>query len=180
MPVVAVKVDDAAQSDGSVFVVEGSKVRALESELQDLDEISADAVRQFRWQLPANIFVQLLAGHPELRKGRISYVSQSIAWISLVIGPILLLLLIQVQFPMLLQHPHQLRQIRHQPLATNAIARSPAGQQGLLHRKDILTPPRPFLADGSPGRWSCRRFRCCRCPTNDRASLDPRRADCRP
>jgi len=31
MPVVAVKVDDAAQSDGSVYVVEGSKVRALES-----------------------------------------------------------------------------------------------------------------------------------------------------
>jgi uncharacterized protein YjbI with pentapeptide repeats len=80
------------------FEILASKVRALESELQDLDEISADAVRQFRWQLPANIFVQLLAGHPELRKGRISYVSQSIAWISLVIGPILLLLLIQVQF----------------------------------------------------------------------------------
>jgi uncharacterized protein YjbI with pentapeptide repeats len=52
----------------------------------------------YLWRLPANIFLQLLVGPPALRKGRIGFVSAAIAWISLVIGPILLLLLIQIQF----------------------------------------------------------------------------------
>ena len=46
----------------------------------------------YLWRLPANIFLQLLVGPPALRKGRIGFVSAAIAWISLVIGPILLLL----------------------------------------------------------------------------------------
>src|SRR5260370_19182686 len=53
---------------------------------------------------------------------------------------------LQVQFPILFEHPHQLRQIRDQALATNAIGGSPAGHQPLLHRKGILTRARPFLA----------------------------------
>jgi uncharacterized protein YjbI with pentapeptide repeats len=52
----------------------------------------------YLWRLPANIFLQLLVGPPPLRGGRIGFVSAAIAWISLVIGPILLLLLIQIQF----------------------------------------------------------------------------------
>ena len=80
------------------FDILAAKVRALEDQLEMLGQGSQDVVQQFRWQLPANIFVQFLAGHPILRKGRIGRVSLSIAWVSLVIGPILLLLLIQVQF----------------------------------------------------------------------------------
>jgi hypothetical protein len=52
----------------------------------------------YLWRLPANIFLQLIVGPPPLRGGRIGFVSSAIAWISLVIGPILLLLLIQIQF----------------------------------------------------------------------------------
>src|SRR5258708_6868039 len=53
---------------------------------------------------------------------------------------------LQVQFPVLFEHPHQLRQIGDQALATHAIGGSPAGHQPLLHRKGILTRARPFLA----------------------------------
>lgn len=52
----------------------------------------------YLWRLPANIFLQLLVGPPPLRGGRIGGASAAIAWITLVVGPILLLLLIQVQF----------------------------------------------------------------------------------
>jgi uncharacterized protein YjbI with pentapeptide repeats len=52
----------------------------------------------FLWRLPANIFLQLFVGPPPLQKGRIGSVSLAITWISLVVGPILLLLLIQIQF----------------------------------------------------------------------------------
>jgi hypothetical protein len=49
-------------------------------------------------QLPSNIFVQFLAGPRDIRNGRLGLILKAIAWISLVIGPVLLLLLIQVQF----------------------------------------------------------------------------------
>jgi hypothetical protein len=51
-----------------------------------------------RRQLPSNIFVQFLAGPKEIREGRLGLLLKAIAWISLVIGPVLLLLLIQAQF----------------------------------------------------------------------------------
>lgn len=53
---------------------------------------------RLRRQLPSNIFVQILAGPEDIRRGGLGFLSNTIAWISLVIGPILLLLLIQVQF----------------------------------------------------------------------------------
>ncbi|HKN28481.1 MAG TPA: pentapeptide repeat-containing protein [Roseiarcus sp.] len=80
------------------FDILAAKVRELEERLELLGQGSHEAVRQFRWQLPANIFVQFLAGHPALRKGRIGNVSQFIAWITLVFGPVFLLLLVQAQF----------------------------------------------------------------------------------
>jgi len=54
--------------------------------------------RGLRRQLPSNIFVQFLAGPLDIREGGLGWLLKGIAWITLVIGPVLLLLLIQVQF----------------------------------------------------------------------------------
>ncbi len=51
-----------------------------------------------RRQLPSNIFVQFLAGPRDIRDGGLGWFLKAVAWISLVIGPVLLLLLLQVQF----------------------------------------------------------------------------------
>src|ERR1019366_1420988 len=45
-----------------------------------------------------NIFLQLIAGPSEVRRGGLGSLLKAVAWISLVISPVLLLLLIQVQF----------------------------------------------------------------------------------
>jgi len=65
----------------------------------DEDEREAHEVRScLRGQLPSNIFVQFLAGPLDVREGGLGWLLKAIAWISLVIGPVSLLLLIQVQF----------------------------------------------------------------------------------
>jgi uncharacterized protein YjbI with pentapeptide repeats len=51
-----------------------------------------------RWLLPSNIFVQILAGPPELRHGIFGFMLRLIALTTLVAFPILLLLLLQIQF----------------------------------------------------------------------------------
>jgi hypothetical protein len=51
-----------------------------------------------RWLLPSNIFVQILAGPPELRTGFFGIMLKFIALTTLVLFPILLLLLLQIQF----------------------------------------------------------------------------------
>ena len=51
-----------------------------------------------RRQLPSNIFVQFLAGPRDIRDGGLGWCLKAVAWISLVIGPALLLLLLQIQF----------------------------------------------------------------------------------
>jgi hypothetical protein len=51
-----------------------------------------------RRQLPSNIFVQFLAGPSGLRRGRFGWLLRAIAWATLVIAPVLLLLMMQVQF----------------------------------------------------------------------------------
>jgi hypothetical protein len=51
-----------------------------------------------QWQLPSNIFTQFLAGPSKLRGGLFGLALRAIAWITLVIAPILLLLLMQIQF----------------------------------------------------------------------------------
>ncbi len=51
-----------------------------------------------RAQLPSNVFVQFLAGPPEMRQGSFGFVLRSIGWVTLVFGPVLLLLLLQLQF----------------------------------------------------------------------------------
>jgi uncharacterized protein YjbI with pentapeptide repeats len=49
-------------------------------------------------QLPSNILVQFLAGPDDIRTGWFGMLLKTIAWTSLVIGPVLLLLLLQIQF----------------------------------------------------------------------------------
>jgi hypothetical protein len=53
---------------------------------------------KLRRQLPSNIFIQFLAGPSDLRNSAFGRLLRAIAWISLVIAPALLLLLIQIQF----------------------------------------------------------------------------------
>ena len=62
-------------------------------------QIEDDAIRDgLRRQLPSNVFVQFLAGAPETREGPFGWMLRAIGWTTLVIGPVLLLLLIQIQF----------------------------------------------------------------------------------
>jgi hypothetical protein len=72
----------------------GAYDKALRAEFGDADD-KHDAERR---RLPSNIFVQFLAGPEEIRNGGLGLILKAIAWISLVIGPVLLLLLIQAQF----------------------------------------------------------------------------------
>jgi hypothetical protein len=49
-------------------------------------------------QLPSNIFVQFLAGPPDVRASLFGSLLRAIAWTTLVVAPVLLLLLMQIQF----------------------------------------------------------------------------------
>jgi uncharacterized protein YjbI with pentapeptide repeats len=63
-------------------------------------QIDDEDIRQalLRRQLPVNILVQFLCGPREARTGRIGWSLRLITWISLVAGPILLLVFFQLQF----------------------------------------------------------------------------------
>ncbi len=79
------------------FVLLAGKVGAFHAELQQQipDE---DARARLRRQLPSNIFVQFLAGPREIRTGAMGFMLRLIAQISLVAGPIALLVFFQLQF----------------------------------------------------------------------------------
>jgi hypothetical protein len=79
------------------FVLLAGKVGDFDTELkvQITDE---EAQTRLRHQLPSNIFVQFLAGSRDLRTGRVGTLLQLIAWISLVIGPVALLVFFELQF----------------------------------------------------------------------------------
>ena len=53
---------------------------------------------KLRLQLPSNIFIQFLAGPSGLREGSFGWLLRAIAWITLVIAPVLLMLMMQIQF----------------------------------------------------------------------------------
>lgn len=80
------------------FVMLAAKVGIYNKELDTQLGHAVETKEYLRWQLPSNIFVQILAGPAHLRLGTLGFLSKRIAWVSLVIGPIFLLLLIQVQF----------------------------------------------------------------------------------
>jgi hypothetical protein len=79
------------------FVLLAGKVGDFDAELQT--QIADEDVRgRLRRQLPSNIFVQFLAGPREVRSGVLGSLLKLIAWISLVIGPIALLVFFELQF----------------------------------------------------------------------------------
>jgi uncharacterized protein YjbI with pentapeptide repeats len=79
------------------FVLFAGKVGVFDSELQA--QISDEEVRaQLRWQLPSNIFVQILAGTRDVRRGFTGCLLRLIAQVSFVAGPLALLMLFQIQF----------------------------------------------------------------------------------
>ncbi|HEX3995329.1 MAG TPA: pentapeptide repeat-containing protein, partial [Acetobacteraceae bacterium] len=79
------------------FVVLAGKVRAFDAAL--LDQVTwFEARASLRRQLPTNIFVQFLAGPREVRLGVVSVMLWSIAVISLVAGPVAVLLFFELQF----------------------------------------------------------------------------------
>jgi uncharacterized protein YjbI with pentapeptide repeats len=79
------------------LVLLASKVDAFHTELEA--QIADDDTRaQLRRQLPSNVFVQFLAGPQEVRNGVIGAMLRLIAQISLVAGPLALLLSFQLQF----------------------------------------------------------------------------------
>jgi hypothetical protein len=73
------------------------KVQAFHAELRA--QIAEDDTRaRLRLQLPSNIFVQFLAGPSEVRTGTTGVLLRAIAWISLVMGPVALLVFFVLQF----------------------------------------------------------------------------------
>ena len=79
------------------FVFLAGKIGAFNSELQA--QISNGNTRaRLRWQLPSNIVVQSLAGPPDARTAPVRLILWLITRISLVFGPIALLILFQLQF----------------------------------------------------------------------------------
>ena len=79
------------------FVLLAGKYGAFHRELEN--QFSGDDRRaQLRRQLPSNIFVQSLAGPRDVREGVVGSLLWLIIGISLVAGPIALLLLFQLQF----------------------------------------------------------------------------------
>src|SRR6266851_4817731 len=79
------------------FVMLADKVGVFHGELQ-AQIVEEDVRARLRRQLPSNIFVQFLAGPHEVRKGIMGFILRLIAQVSLVAGPIALLVFFQLQF----------------------------------------------------------------------------------
>jgi hypothetical protein len=79
------------------FVLFAGKVGVFDAQLRA--QISDPDVRaRLRRQLPINIFVQFLAGPREVRGGVLGFLLRLTVWVSLVIGPLALLVLFELQF----------------------------------------------------------------------------------
>jgi uncharacterized protein YjbI with pentapeptide repeats len=79
--------------------------RVLHEQIGDKDTVPKEsaagraAIRAgLQRQLPSNIFVQFLAGPPDIRASLFGSLLRGIAWSTLVVAPVLLLLLMQIQF----------------------------------------------------------------------------------
>lgn len=73
--------------------------RELRQQVNDRDVPNARSIRaDLRRQLPSNIFVQFLAGPRDIRNGPMGVLLWLIATVSLVIGPVCLLMFFQLQF----------------------------------------------------------------------------------
>ena len=65
---------------------------------KDSNDPRVAAIAGVRGQLPSNIFIQFLAGPRDRRAGSFGWLLRLIAWSTLAVAPILLLLLFQLQF----------------------------------------------------------------------------------
>ena len=63
-----------------------------------LRQITVQTRETLQWQLQSNIFIQFLAGPPGVRAGLLGWLLRTILWITLVSAPVLLLLMMQIQF----------------------------------------------------------------------------------
>jgi uncharacterized protein YjbI with pentapeptide repeats len=79
------------------FAMLADKVGAFHAELE-AQIADPDTRARLRRQLPSNIFVQFLAGPPEVRNGMMGAMLQMIGQISLLVGPLGLLTLFVLQF----------------------------------------------------------------------------------
>lgn len=77
------------------FVLLAGKAGAYDAEL---GKLSKSAQEELRRQLPSNLFLQFLAGPEEVREGGFGLILKIIVWMSVVVGPVVLLLFMQVQF----------------------------------------------------------------------------------
>jgi uncharacterized protein YjbI with pentapeptide repeats len=83
------------------FIMLGKKASRFHNELRrqfPAEGDSKDIRDKLRRLLPSNIFVQILAGPPELRGGIFGFFLKGIALTTLVAFPVLVLLLLQIQF----------------------------------------------------------------------------------
>jgi hypothetical protein len=78
------------------FTMLADKVGAFQSELQA--RIAEETGERLRRQLPSNIFVQFLSGPQDIRHGAVGVMLRLIAQLSLVLGPIALLVFFVLQF----------------------------------------------------------------------------------
>lgn len=82
------------------FVLLAGKVAAFDRELsaQLHGDDEAERRTNIRRQLPSNIFIQFLAGPRDVREHWVGWALSAVAWISLVFGPVLLLVFFQIRF----------------------------------------------------------------------------------
>ena len=71
------------------------QIKDANGEEAEQRKVTRDKLRR---QLPSNIFIQLLFGPSDLRKSAFGWLLRAIAWITLVVAPVLALLIIQIQF----------------------------------------------------------------------------------
>ena len=71
------------------------KAKDYDQALRGADSPASDKLRR---QLPSNIFIQYLVGPAKLRKSAFGYALGFVAWTTLAVAPVLLLLMMQLQF----------------------------------------------------------------------------------
>jgi uncharacterized protein YjbI with pentapeptide repeats len=86
--------DKAKRFDQALRNQIGDAAGLLDEELKRRKDLR-DGLRR---QLPSNIFIQFLAGPSDIRENAFGWALRAIAWITLVIAPVLLLLMMQIQF----------------------------------------------------------------------------------
>jgi uncharacterized protein YjbI with pentapeptide repeats len=122
------------------FVMLAQKAGALDDEVNAHYGDAPDTREGFRRQLPSNIFVQLLAGPGDIRMGGLGVLLSLIVWITLVLAPVLLLLLIQVQF---LPYHNEAVTLWHRAMVLADVILLWALWPAVLESRSTITRPSP-------------------------------------